>query len=209
LQTIQTKLAHYQAEVATWQAERWADWQERIAALSEQMTLSQAPPPKKTKTAKPKVLMVLGDGGHSTEMFALIRLMGEAYQYAYMINENDLISEANLPFDGPVFKVPMILGKYKVYRNLGRVLWATWHHWQTLWRVRPEAIISSGASIAIPVSLFGRVLGIKVIFVETGSRVFTLSGTGKVMYYLANKFFVQWEPLAEKYPKAIYAGRLL
>jgi UDP-N-acetylglucosamine:LPS N-acetylglucosamine transferase len=78
-----------------------------------------------------------------------------------------------------------------------------------LLKSRPRAILSTGAGIAIPVSLLGRLVGLKVIHVETGSRVYTMSSTGKFMYRIANLFFVQWESLREKYPKSIYAGRLL
>ena len=76
-------------------------------------------------------------------------------------------------------------------------------------RVRPRVILSTGANIAVPISIFGRLMGVKVIHVETGSRVHTMSSTGKLMYRIANLFFVQWESLQKDYPKAIYAGRLL
>jgi UDP-N-acetylglucosamine:LPS N-acetylglucosamine transferase len=62
--------------------------------------------------------------------------------------------------------------------------------------------------VAVPACALARLLGIKVIFVETGSRVTALSLTGRLMYRIANLFFVQWPDLVQRYPKAIYAGRL-
>ncbi|GAG00360.1 unnamed protein product, partial [marine sediment metagenome] len=78
-----------------------------------------------------------------------------------------------------------------------------------LLRARPRAILSTGSNIAVPVSVFGRLMGVKAIHIETGSRVHTMSATGKLMYRIANRFFVQWESLQDDYPQAIYAGRLL
>jgi UDP-N-acetylglucosamine:LPS N-acetylglucosamine transferase len=75
-------------------------------------------------------------------------------------------------------------------------------------RFGPKAMITTGAGIAITAALACRSLGVKIIFVETGSRVTSLSTTGKILYRLADLFLVQWEPLAEKHPRAVYAGRL-
>jgi UDP-N-acetylglucosamine:LPS N-acetylglucosamine transferase len=78
-----------------------------------------------------------------------------------------------------------------------------------LWHTRPQAIISAGPGIAVPACILAKCLGIKVIYIETGSRVFALSMSGKILSHFADLFFVQWEELLSSYPKAIYAGRLL
>jgi UDP-N-acetylglucosamine:LPS N-acetylglucosamine transferase len=156
-----------------------------------------------------KVLVILGDGGHTAEILKLLDLLGPHYEYTYMISVEDLISENKIVWEGPVYRTPLPLGKYKTSRTLSRVIKASLAQLKILLKVRPQAILTSGANIAIPICIFGRLSGTKVIYIETGSRVYHLSSTGKVMYWIANLFFVQWEPLQEKYPKAIYAGRLL
>ena len=156
-----------------------------------------------------KVLVVLGDGGHSTEMLKLVELLGPNYDYSYMMATIDKISEGKLTWKGPVYRVRLPVGKYAHERNLFRVIGPMLDQLKVLLKARPKVILSTGANIAIPISVFGRLMGVKVIHIETGSRVYSMSSTGKVMYRIANLFFVQWEPLQEKYPKAIYAGRLL
>jgi beta-1,4-N-acetylglucosaminyltransferase len=47
-----------------------------------------------------------------------------------------------------------------------------------------------------------------VIYIETGSRVFALSSSGRILYRFADLFFVQWPELLAAYPKAVYEGRL-
>lgn len=48
-----------------------------------------------------------------------------------------------------------------------------------------------------------------VVYVESMCRVETLSLSGHIMYYIADHFFVQWQQLQDKYPKAVYLGRLV
>ena len=54
-----------------------------------------------------------------------------------------------------------------------------------------------------------KVLGImdtEIVFVESFCRVEKLSLTGKLLYYIADKFIVQWPQLAAKYPHTDYLG---
>lgn len=156
-----------------------------------------------------KILVVLGDGGHTTEMLALLQLMGNNYRYSYMMSDTDHISDNKIEYPGPLYKVPLPLGKHTYENGIPRFVMGIWNQLVTLLKVRPHLILSTGANIAIPISFFGRLIGVRVVHIETGSRVYAMSSTGKVMYYLANLFFVQWEPLQEQYPKAIYAGRII
>jgi UDP-N-acetylglucosamine:LPS N-acetylglucosamine transferase len=156
-----------------------------------------------------KILVVLGGGGHSAEMLKLLDLLGPEYEYSYMLYTIDRISEGKLTQPGPVYRVPLLLDKHARWRRLLRAVGPSYRQLTVLLRARPQAILSTGSNIAVPVAVFGRLMGVKVIHIETGSRVRTMSATGKLMYRIAHLFFVQWEPLRERYPKAIYAGRLL
>jgi len=69
--------------------------------------------------------------------------------------------------------------------------------------IRPKVIISTGAGIAIPFMMIGKLFGSKLIFIETGARVYTASRSGEFMYKYADKFFVQYKDLLKKYPNAI------
>ncbi len=156
-----------------------------------------------------KVLVVLGDGGHTTEMLKLLKLLGPTYESSYMMATIDRVSEGKITWKGPIYRVPVPFDKHTPDRNPIRAIGPILKQLIVLLQVRPRAILSTGANIAVPISVFGRLLGVKVIHIETGSRVYTMSSTGKLMYRIAHLFFTQWEPLQKDYPKAIYAGRLL
>lgn len=157
-----------------------------------------------------KLLVVLGEGGHTTELLRLVDLLEGPYEYHYIISEEDNLSRGRIRKPGPVHLLPRPRGKQtRVGRAALGTLHATWRALQVLREVRPTAILSTGPAIAVPVSLLGKALGIRIIFVETGSRVTGLSLTGRIMYRFADLFFVQWPQLAAQLPRARYAGRLL
>jgi beta-1,4-N-acetylglucosaminyltransferase len=69
-------------------------------------------------------------------------------------------------------------------------------------KMKPAYIISTGAGIAFPIIIIGKIFGSKIIFVETGAKVFTQSRTGRMVYKYSDLFIVQYKPLLELYPKA-------
>ena len=82
--------------------------------------------------------------------------------------------------------------------------------YKILKKERPLIILSTGAGPAVPFAIIGRILfGTKIIFIETITRVRSPSLSGRIMYYLAHRFFYQWESLGKYYPKGIYGGNLL
>jgi len=78
-----------------------------------------------------------------------------------------------------------------------------------LMKVRPRVILTTGAGIAIPCALFGKLYGARLIVVESAARVKELSRTGLFLYKYADLFIVQWPDLCNKYPKAVYGGCVL
>ncbi len=72
----------------------------------------------------------------------------------------------------------------------------------------PAAVVSCGPSTAVPVMYAGKLLGRKIIFIESWSKISTKSITGKLVYPIADLFFVQWEEQLKLYPKATFRGRL-
>jgi beta-1,4-N-acetylglucosaminyltransferase len=157
-----------------------------------------------------KLLVILGEGGHSTELLHLVDLLGDRYEYHYVISKQDNLSADQLRIDGETHRVLRPRGKDTPAPIAAlRTLLTALQELRVLLRVRPKALLSTGPAIAVPAAILGKLLGVRVIFVETGSRIRTVSMTGKIMYRLADLFFVQWPQLKEKLPRAIYAGRLI
>lgn len=88
---------------------------------------------------------------------------------------------------------------------------------KNLWRVfgifrkeKPDLVVSTGAEIAIPVVLVAKMFRVPALYIECGAQVTTPSVTGRVMYWLAERFYVQWPELLEVYgPRARFDGSLI
>ena len=80
--------------------------------------------------------------------------------------------------------------------------------WKILRNERPDCVISTGAGIAVPFLLLGRVLGMKTVYIESFARKNNLSLTGKLVYRLVNHFFGQSEKLGLQYKKAVFRGTI-
>jgi len=156
-----------------------------------------------------RLLIVLGSGGHTKEMLRLVDLLGPGYEYSYLVCADDELDAQKIRTPGPVYRVirPRLLNIGALIIGL-RTLWSAGQAFVALCLVRPRAIISAGPGIAVPACILAKCLGVKVIYIETGSRVFALSTSGKIISRFADLFFVQWEELLPRYPKAVYAGRL-
>lgn len=157
-----------------------------------------------------RLLVVLGSGGHTTQMLSLVRMLGDQFEYTFILAKDDKLSYEKIEGKESIFFT-------RKARNYGDNILKTVYNVMCLFidaiRIirasRSDALISAGPGMAAPISIVAKFLGKKVIFIEDVSRVSKPSSTGKIIYRFADLFFVQWSDLKESYPKAIYAGRLL
>ena len=158
---------------------------------------------------KPHVLMLLGGGGHTTEMVSLLGKLGDACSYTFVLPRGAAVPP-ELRQRGSVRRVLQPRTKRSGrFVALLRTSIATLESLWVLVRVRPQAIVSSGPGIAVPMTLLAPLVGARTIFIETASRVTSLSMTGRILRPRVDLFFVQWPELVEDSGIDQYAGRLL
>ena len=80
--------------------------------------------------------------------------------------------------------------------------------WRTVRARDPDVILSTGAALAVPFFIVGRLCGCRLVFVESLTRVRALGLSGRLVYPLADAFFVQW-PEAARRRRARYVGSVL
>lgn len=77
-----------------------------------------------------------------------------------------------------------------------------------LFRERPGLIFSTGAGIAPPFFFIGKLLGAKLVFLETYDFIDHPTVSGRLIYPLADVFLIQHQLQKRFYPKAKFWGRL-
>jgi UDP-N-acetylglucosamine:LPS N-acetylglucosamine transferase len=76
-------------------------------------------------------------------------------------------------------------------------------------RLRPRVILTTGAGVAVPFAVVGRLCGAHVVYVESLSRIDTASLSCRLIRPFAHRIYVQWPELADVIPGAHYAGNVL
>jgi UDP-N-acetylglucosamine:LPS N-acetylglucosamine transferase len=74
---------------------------------------------------------------------------------------------------------------------------------------RPNVIITTGAGVTVPTVFFSKkILGTKIIFINSAADVTTPSRTPVWIEKYADLFLVQWEELLKVFPNATCCGLL-
>jgi len=153
------------------------------------------------RDAPPAVLLICSPGGHMQQMLAL-KPAWEDCRRAWVSlkaadSEHLLADEAVVWAHGPTNR-----SLTKLVRNV--VVAA-----RTLRRADPDAVISTGAALAVPFIILARLTGRRAVYVESFTRTDGLSLSGRMVYPFATDFFVQWPEAAAGRPKARYVGAIL
>ena len=94
-------------------------------------------------------------------------------------------------------------------RNIPNLLRNLWLAWRLLRRRRPDVVVSTGAGVAVPFFLVGRLLGAKTVYLEVYDRIDLPTMSGRLCHPLSNLFLLQWEDQKRFYPRGRFIGRVL
>eukprot|EP01137_Pigoraptor_chileana_P021745 Opistho-2@85818 len=186
---------------------------------------SSAAPPTGSRRRGCRTLVVLGSGGHTTEMIKLVSALSDKYYpRLYVAAETDKMSHGKaVEYESAIGR----LGKVQVIRiprsrevgqsyatSVFTTLRSVWSCFPIVFNFVPDLILCNGPGTCIPICFVGlllRFVGLKwvrIIYVESIARVESLSLAGRLLYPFADRFVVLWPELAARYPQAEYIGRL-
>ena len=154
-------------------------------------------------------IVVTDRGGHLHNAKMLLEQM-EVTPEAYVMTSGPEVSP--LREKSRVFVIPYLFtwfGKKRVF-NPFKTLWHACVALVFALRLRPQVVISTGATQVVFFCYWAKLLGARVIHVECMNQVWTPSLTGRLLYPISQDFYVQWESLLPAYGnKAKYAGWVL
>lgn len=153
------------------------------------------------KEKKRKIFYVASSGGH----------MEELAQLKTLVKENDVIVTEKSDYTvadwcPKVYYVKQINRKERTF--LLKFIFLFVRSFILLCKENPNVIISTGALATFPVCCLAKLMGKKIIYIESFARVDEGSMTGKLMYHIADLFIVQWKELLKVFPNAVYGGSI-
>jgi UDP-N-acetylglucosamine:LPS N-acetylglucosamine transferase len=145
---------------------------------------------------KMKICLACSAGGHLTELLQIKKAF-EGYEHFFVtFKREDTIN----------FKERVYFAE-DPKRNFFKLLKNVVQSVRILLKEKPDVIITTGAGVVVPLCYLGKLLGAKIIYIESFARIDSASFSGKLIYPIADLFFVQWRHLLGKYgKKAQYGG---
>ncbi|KAJ1435881.1 oligosaccharide biosynthesis protein Alg14 like-domain-containing protein [Ochromonadaceae sp. CCMP2298] len=171
-----------------------------------------------------RTLLVFGSGGHTTEMLMLVEklprdrfgpvdcVLAQSDKTTMAKVEASRIDSLQSCTWHTVFRSREV--KQGWASTLLTSLYALLQSFLLVLRTRPRLIICNGPGTCVPIcyaAFLYNLLGVtctQIVFVESFCRVQKLSLTGRLLYYIADRFVVQWQQLADKHPRAEMLGQL-
>ncbi|HEV7615135.1 MAG TPA: PssD/Cps14F family polysaccharide biosynthesis glycosyltransferase [Solirubrobacterales bacterium] len=152
---------------------------------------------KRRGAGSKRILIVASPGGHLLQMLALEPAWSDAERVWVTLRSTDV--EYLLQDEKVVY------GHGPTPRNIGNFLRNLRLAGRILRQYDPGVVVSTGAGLALPFFLLGRLQRRRLVYVESITRVEKLALTGRLVYPLADAFFVQWDSLGEL-PRARFHG---
>ena len=78
-----------------------------------------------------------------------------------------------------------------------------------IFKERPDVIISTGAAAGCMLCFLSKIIGAKVVWIDSITNVERISLSGRMVRYIADLFLVQWPELAGRYKKVEFVGTVV
>jgi len=148
-----------------------------------------------------KICLAASAGGHLSQLLKLADSW--AGEDVFFVTTTEVVRE-RLSVFGKVY----VVGECNREHPL-RVIKVLMKCIKMIFRERPDVIISTGAAAGCMVCFLGKLLGAKVIWLDSITNVEKISLSGRMARYIADLFLVQWPELVERYKNVEYAGSVI
>ncbi|WP_083758951.1 PssD/Cps14F family polysaccharide biosynthesis glycosyltransferase [Shewanella sediminis] len=155
------------------------------------------------------ILVIYGRGGHKEQMRRLLNELRKSSPNLKFVSIADVDdkfgSQCHLKCPEPRDKFNLWSAPFKlIYSGAVSLIQSV----RLVAKYRITGIVSTGPGMAVFPSILFRLLGKQVVYIESWSRFYSASLTGRFMYCISNIFYVQNKTMKSIFPNAKYTGRL-
>jgi glycosyltransferase involved in cell wall biosynthesis len=167
-------------------------WSGRRVRREESARVAAAP--------RAQVLLVCSPGGHAFQLYRLAAACDDFSRVWVTLDRSDtrwlLRDQRVIHAFGPTLRN---------VRNLIRNLVLAW---RLVSEIRPAIILTTGAALAVPFAWVGRLRGVRVVYVESFTRIDKPSLSCRLVKPFVDRLYVQWPDLQKTLPSARYVGNV-
>jgi UDP-N-acetylglucosamine:LPS N-acetylglucosamine transferase len=154
-----------------------------------------------TKRNNIRICLAASAGGHLTQLLKVAQSWGEHERF--FITTSDTVKE-KLSESGKVY----VVGECNREHPL-KVILVSARCIRTILRERPDVVMSTGAAVGCIICFLAKLLGAKIVWLDSITNVDHISLSGRMVRYIADVFLVQWPELAKKYSNVEYLGAVI
>lgn len=150
-------------------------------------------------------MLISSVGGHLEQLLSLKEVI---YNYeSYIITEKNEATKRLIDTYPNVNFIPYTSRK-SIFKFILNNIKGFFISLRLYLKIKPDIIVTTGSGSVLSMCIIGKIMGNKLIYIETFSRIKSKTMTGTLIYYLADVFIVQWQELQKKYPKSKYFGHI-
>ncbi len=152
-----------------------------------------------SRRAELKICVACSTGGHMVQAMQLAPIY-EKHEHFYFTFAGGVADRMRVT--RPVRTIPNISRRSPWSVIRGTILSAG-----IALRERPDLVITTGAGVVVLFCIFAKMLGAKLVFIESMANVRKPTLTARLLYPFSDLFLVQWPALLRFFPRARCAGR--
>jgi beta-1,4-N-acetylglucosaminyltransferase len=145
-------------------------------------------------------MLVCSTGGHLLQLNAL----RDAWEHRSRVWVTFDKSDARSLLDGEA----VVYAHGPTNRSVANLLRNLALAWKVIRRVRPRALVTTGAGVAVPFAWIARLTGARIVYVESITRIEGPSLSCRLIAPVADRIYVQWPELLAVLRRARYAGNV-
>jgi UDP-N-acetylglucosamine:LPS N-acetylglucosamine transferase len=152
-------------------------------------------------TSKLRICLAASAGGHISQLLKLAASW-DGYE-TFCVTTTEVVKN-NLNKLGEVY----VVGECNRQHPL-RVFAVFLRCLRIVLKEKPDVVISTGASAGCMLCFIGKIIGAKVVWVDSITNVERISLSGRMVRYIADLFLVQWPELAGRYKRVEFVGTVI
>jgi UDP-N-acetylglucosamine:LPS N-acetylglucosamine transferase len=155
---------------------------------------------QKEKSNRMRICLAASTGGHTSQLLKLAE--GWKGYETFCITTTDVVRE-KLQQYGKVY----VTGECNRQHPI-RVIKVLVQCIKAVLKERPNVVISTGAAVGCITCFLGKLVGAKILWVDSITNVERISLSGRMVRYISDLFLVQWSELAEQSKNVEYVGAI-
>ncbi|HTW19107.1 MAG TPA: UDP-N-acetylglucosamine--LPS N-acetylglucosamine transferase [Mycobacteriales bacterium] len=165
------------------------------------LTAYESEPASAAAPTRPRVMFVASNGGHLAQLIGLRGWWSGRERVWVSFDKPDARSK--------LADEDVVWAHWPTTRNLPNLVRNFWLAVAAIRRHKPDVIVSTGAGVALPFFIVGRIRRIPTVYIEVYDRLDSRTLTGRLCKPLSTKFLVQWPEQEALYPGSTNVGPLL